>query len=589
MKRATLFAASLIALALPSAIAAQVPSSFGRYAPPSQYRESIVTSEYLTMRDGVKIAVSVTRPAANGKPVEGKFPVVWQASLDIRSPYGEGGNIPEDGTFGAFRNRYGIGTIVSKGYVVVTAARRGSGASFGVRRGYQDRNEAYDAYEITEWAASQPWSNGNVGMYGCSNTGEAVLHSMTVLPPSLKAVFSGCFSWNKFDGFARGGIIANWGTGPTRTIEEDMKSTPVDGDDARVLLRQAAEDHQGSTNLFELMVSMPYRNTSSPLTLSPFWGEGSASSYRAQLATSKVATYIMGGWYDDFRAQGLVAHANLPNRPKIIIGPWTHCATTGYDELVGNEVLRFFDQHLRGINTGTLNDAPIHYFTVNAPAGTGWRSAQAFPLPGTDMRAYHLGGGGNLATRPGRAATTAFTVKREGKCPPGTGSPANPCHIPGLGASWSVPISRDTEITGHPLADLWIVSDAPEEHVFVYLEDVAPDGTVTAVTEGRLKASIRKTSKAPWDNAGIPWHRGYKEDAEPLRAGEPARLELALLPTSHVFRKGHRMQVTVTGWDWRERLAPKTASTIRILSNDQHRSTVTLPHAPAAYTIAYKE
>jgi putative CocE/NonD family hydrolase len=579
--------ALLLAAGTPAPVQAQVQPqeapSFGRYAPSLTYRETVVTSEYLTMRDGVRVAVSVTRPAVNGKPAAGKFPTIWTGSLDIGGPNGDGGPINVKG------GRFGMGTIVGHGYVVVTAARRGSGASFGTRRGYHDRTEAYDAYEITEWAARQPWSTGKIGMFGCSNTGEAVLHSMTVLPPSLSAVFSGCFSWNKFDGFTRGGMIANWGTGPTRTVAEDMKSTPVDGDSDKALLRQAAEEHQGSTNLFELMASMPYRDTTSPLTQSRFWGEGSASSYQAQLKTSKVAIYVQGGWYDDFRAQGLIAQANLPNRPKVIIGPWTHCATTGFDEGVAAEALRFFDQHLKGIDTGILTDAPIHYFTINAPEGTGWRSAASFPVAGTQARTFHLGGGGLLAAKPDRTPATSFTVKREGKCPGNAGAMAQPCHIPGLGASWSLPVAADTEITGHPTADLWIVSDAPDEHVFAYLEDVAPDGSVTVVTEGRLKASFRKTDTAPWDTLGLPWHRGFKEDAQVLQPGTPARLQFAMLPASYVFKKGHKIQITVTGWDWRERQAPTTASTIRILNDAQHRSTVQLPYAPTAYSVAYAQ
>ncbi len=578
--------AVLLATAPTAVYAQQAAPSFGRYAPALKYKETIVTSEYVTMRDGVRIAASVVRPAIDGKPAPGKFPVIWTGSLDIRSPYGKGGKFPEDGTFGASRG-YGIGSIVGHGYAVMTIARRGSGASFGKRRGYQDRNEAYDAYEINEWAARQPWSSGKTAIYGCSNTGEAVLHAMTVLPPSLKAVFSGCFNYNKFDGFTRGGMIANWGTGPTRTLEEDMKSTPVDGDTGLKLLRAAAEEHQGASNLFDLMVSMPYRDSFSPLTFSRFWGEGSVSSYKAQLDSSQVATYIMGGWYDDFRQQGLIAQANLPNRPKVIIGPWTHCSTKGYDELVGNEVLRFFDQHLKGIDTGTTTDAPIHYFTVNAPEGTGWRATASFPLPGTQTRTLYLGGGGLLAAKPGKTAATAFTVTREGKCPGNDGAAAQPCHIAGNGASWSMALAADTEITGHPLADLWIVSDAPDEHVFAYLEDVAPDGTVSVVTEGRLKASIRKTSTAPWNTLGLPWHRGFQEDAQPLMAGEPARLQFAMLPSSWVFKKGHKLQITVTGWDWRERQAPTKKSTIRILNDAQHRSTVQLPYAPSAYTVAY--
>lgn len=589
--------AAPLALLLVSAAAATQPvapaaPSFGKYDPPLEFKETVVTSQYVAMRDGVRIAVSIVRPAVNGRPVDGRFPVIWNASLDIGSPNADGGPINVSG------GRYGMSRIVGHGYVVMTAARRGSGASFGRRRGYHDRTEAYDSYELTEWAAHQPWSNGKVGMFGCSNTGEAVLHAMTSLPPSLVAVFTGCFSWNKFDGFTRGGIIANWGTGPTRTIDEDMKSTPVQGDKDRVQLRQAAEEHQGSTNLFDLMISMPYRDTSSPLTLTRFWSEGSVSSYQAQLATSKVYSYVQDGWFDDFRAQNLIAWANLPNRPKVIIGPWTHCATNGFEDGVGAEALRFFDEHLKGIDTGIDRDSPIHYFTINAPAGTAWRSAMTWPLPGTDVRTLFLSAGGRLTGQPVGPTAAEFRVTRTSKCPPNpqmqNGVPgsavalAQPCHIPGEGASWNMPVRVDTEITGDPLVDVWIISTAPDEHVFAYLEDVAPDGKVSVVTEGRLRASLRQLNQAPWKMLGLPWHRGYKEDAQALAPAIPARLQFDMLPTSYVFKAGHRLQITVTGWDPRERQAASTESRIKVLSDRGHQSAVMLPFAPPAYSVAYR-
>jgi predicted acyl esterase len=89
--------------------------------------------------------------------------------------------------------------------------------------------------------------------------------------------------------------------------------------------------------------------------------------------------------------------------------------------------------------------------------------------------------------------------------------------------------------------------------VFAYLEDVAPDGTVTQVTEGRLRASLRSLADAPYKLPGIPWHRSWTEDAQPLKPGETVTLRLAMMPTSYVFRAGHRLQLTVTGADHRQR------------------------------------
>jgi predicted acyl esterase len=59
-------------------------------------------------------------------------------------------------------------------------------------------------------------------------------------------------------------------------------------------------------------------------------------------------------------------------------------------------------------------------------------------------------------------------------------------------------------MTGTPLADLWISSTAPEQPVFAYLEDVAPDGTVTVVSEGRQRASLRRVVRRPGRRSARP-------------------------------------------------------------------------------------
>jgi predicted acyl esterase len=79
--------------------------------------------------------------------------------------------------------------------------------------------------------------------------------------------------------------------------------------------------------------------------------------------------------------------------------------------------------------------------------------------------------------------------------------------------------------------------------------------------------------------AGVPWHRSFGEDAEPLTPGEPARLSFELMPTSYVFKAGHRIQVTITGADYRERArdASGLARSITIFTDRAHPSSVTLP------------
>lgn len=578
MRGVTLFAA-LCAAFLVMSPRAEAQSTFNRALTPATYTEQVTTSEFITMRDGVRLAVSITRPARNGVAVTDRLPVIWHAGLDIL-PAGPGAITPANQVRRFVQERI---ALAGYGYVVASVARRGAGASFGVRRGYQDRNEANDHYEVVEWLARQSWSSGRVGMVGCSNTGDAVMQTLTMLPPSLRAAFAGCFSWNKYDGFGRGGgIRANWGTGPTRSIEEEMRNVPVQGDEARVLLRQAAEEHQLNTNLAELLAGMPNRDTHSPMTHSRFWYEGSASSYVHQLRRSNVALYIQGGWFDDFRREGLVTYANMPNTPRVIIGPWAHCNNDDFNMTA--EMVRFFDYHLKDIDTGIARDDAIHYYTINAPEGQEWRSTNVWPLANTRNERHYLAGQTLSRTQRGRSAS--FQVRYDAHCENGNLSPTQiqPCHAPGSGVTYpGAVLTEDTEITGHPLVNLWIRANAPNVRVFAYLEDVAPDGTTFVVTEGRLNAAQRQRHTPPYEFLGLPWMRAHAEDARDLTPGAPTELVFDMLPASYVFRAGHRIQITVTGSDFRERDRPQadTPPTITVLNEGRYRSSVTLPIIPS--------
>jgi putative CocE/NonD family hydrolase len=560
--------------ATPPLTAPAVSASFGHYEPKVDYPESVSHSFYLPMRDGVKLAVRVIRPAKDGKPVEGRFPVIWHHTLSISQE-------PTDGTGNDLSATNAMPNLVRWGYVIVIVARRGNGQSFGERRGYHDRNEAQDAYDLIQWMAEQPWSNGKVGMYGCSNTGDAVMHALSMRPPALKAAFAGCFSWHKYDAFRRGGIFAQWGTGPTRTVAEEMKIAPVDGDEDKKLLAEAVQDHQKSTPLLELWKSMPYRDSFAPSVASRFWAEGSAASYADQIRRSGVPLYIMGGWHDELRDQGLIAHLNVPGS-RVVIGPWVHCQNDGFAML--EEMHRFFDLHLKGIDTGLENEPPIHYFTMNAAPGTEWRTTTDWPLPSTRNVLMHFGAD-TLSERLANEKPRSFTARYDVTCTNvGEGSRIQPCHVPNSGVSYAGPVlGSDQEVTGYPIADLWIASSGTNANVFAYLEDVAPDGKVSVITEGRLRASLRAENKAPWTMpAGVPWHRAYQEDARPLEPGKPAELHFDMMPTSYVFKAGHRIQITVTGSDHRERLRDiNPAPTITVYADKDHPSGVTLPFIPA--------
>ncbi|HTY94730.1 MAG TPA: CocE/NonD family hydrolase, partial [Steroidobacteraceae bacterium] len=491
-------------------------------------------------------AVRVTRPARDGQPAAGPFPVLWQHGLTITEAADAAREPPGAGLSH-------LSALTAYGYVVVQVARRGNGQSFGIRRGYNDRTEADDAYEVTEWLARQSWSSGAVGVYGCSNTGDAAMHALSARPPHLRAVFAGCFSWGKYDAMRRGGIFAQWGTGPQRTVAEDVALEPVAGDASRTLLREAAQEHQQSTNLLEMWRQLPFRDSWSALVGSRFWAEGSISSYAGQLRQLQVPVYIMGGWHDELRDQGIIALLNLP-RSRILIGPWQHCMNPGFELL--QEIHRFFDTYLKGQDTGLESEPRVHYYTQNDPDAAAWHTADTWPVASMSTQRWFISPGQRLGRAPPtRALSASFTVHTAVDCPKGGVGPfMQPCHNAGEGlTTTSAPLEKDLNVTGNAVITVPIQADRPDVNVFAYLEDRGPGEMVTVITEGRLKASLRALADPPYRVPGTPWHRAFAADARPLQPAHTETLSFDLLPTSYRIPKGHRLQITLMGADYRER------------------------------------
>ena len=84
----------------------------------------------------------------------------------------------------------------------------------------------------------------------------------------------------------------------------------------------------------------------------------------------------------------------------------------------------------------------------------------------------------------------------------------------------------------------------------VYFEDVAPDGSVTYITEGILRARHRKVSSdtPPYYTEG-PYHSFKREDAMPLVEGEVTELKIGLITTSVLVKAGHRLRIAIGGHD----------------------------------------
>jgi putative CocE/NonD family hydrolase len=569
--------ACAIVLTVATHAAPLAPSGFGHPLPVAT-NETVRSSSYITMPDGTRLAADIYRPAKDGATLPGTFPVILHATAS-RTRLGD---TEERSGTGKFSTQ--MINLANHGYVFVAVERRGIAASFGVRRGYHDRIEAQDSQDLITWAAQQSWSNGKVGGYGCSNTGDAAMHFLTLPSPHLKAVFAGCFNWDKYSGGMRGGVLANWGTGPQGSMERDMASTPVDGDESKVLLRQAAEQHAANTIMLDLWSGMPYRDSVSPLTGTAFWEEGSIGTYVDQVRKSNIPLYVQAGWKDDFRSQSFIVLANLP-QAKLIIGPWGHCDSGDFSMTA--EALRFFDYWLKNVKNGIMDEPRIHYTTDNVSVSNTWRGAANWPLVSAQETTLYLGAhvsARNYGFSQHKGAVGAkpasFQVDYNAVCARGTAlGPTCPQDDKGITFT-SAPLTADLEVTGMPLLDLWVSSTATDGPLFAYLEDVAPDGGIVMVSEGRLRASLRTINPAPYKlPSGMVWHGFYKADAKPLVPGMPVQMTFELMPVSHIFKSGHRYRLTLTGADPRERLRKQAdpVPTWTIYTSAHHASRFVLP------------
>ena len=147
----------------------------------------------------------------------------------------------------------------------------------------------------------------------------------------------------------------------------------------------------------------------------------------------------------------------------------------------------------------------------------------------------------------------------------------------------SHPLKEDIEVTGHPIVTLYVSSTADDGNFIAYLEDVDPEGNVTYVTEGQLRALHRKLSdeQPPYPHV-VPYRTFKHKDTMPLVPGETAELIFDLLPTSYLYRKGHSIRVAIAGADKDHFALMKTepTPTLKFHRNSVWASAIELPVIP---------
>lgn len=502
------------------------------------------SSLYVPVRDGTRLAMNVYRPARGGQALDTPMPVIFFFT-PYRARYRDASGRIVD--LSQARS-LGLVKLLDEGYVLAEADIRGKGASFGARRGFQDRTEAQDGYDLVQWLADQEWSNGIVGMAGCSYLGGSTVHVASTRPPALKAFFAGATDLDKFEFVRAGGITAQFNTRPDEPLSDDLASIPVDADTDGALLREAVAQHAANTPMAALWYGMPFRDSVSPLTGNAYWEEVGPYTYLDAL--QGLPSYFWSNLKDEPTSQVILLAANLGS--KLLVGPGSHCVPPpGYD--LGGELKRFFDHHLKGIDNGSEREPRTQLFVEQAPTDSQWLRSDDIPGAQSVRQDWHLGSGRTLATAAQPQGSEDLTVDYD----VGAGEEyfafwVEPQDEHGLTFT-STPLAQDLHLEGYPRVHLTVAADRDDINVFAYLEEVDAEGKPEVIASGRLAASYRATAPAPYDTLGLPWHPARAADHQPLVPGEAVELDIALLPVSRVVPAGHSLRLVITGADPRQR------------------------------------
>jgi putative CocE/NonD family hydrolase len=439
--------------------------------------------------------------------------------------------------------------FAERGYVVVAFDVRGTGNSGGFSPDQYSRDERRDGYDMVEWIAAQPWSNGNVGMWGISYGGVDTFQMAAAAPPHLKAVIVRAGTddvytdWVYPGGVARGlYIFGVYGSNITA-----QNFAPPDVELVGTRWPEIWQKH--------LEQNVPWIGWIQRPLDGPYWRD---RSVRPDYDRIRCAVYVIAGWQDWYATGELRAFERLKGPKRALVGPWAHywpeMALPGPRLDARGEYLRWWDHWLKGIDTGMMKEPAVTVFVreYKPPASLYiedkgfWRHEKEWPPARNESTSMYLKAGGRLGREADCAAQdSADTYPYK----PSTGIMAAIYRLGGT-EPWGLPLDQrldeadsltyttdalaaPLEVTGDPSAELYVSSSADIAYFVAKLCDVAPDGTLKLVSYGGLNAT----------------HRDSHSHPQLLVPNQVYALKIPMESMSYMFPAGHRIRVDVSSSD----------------------------------------
>jgi putative CocE/NonD family hydrolase len=577
------------------------------------------------MRDGVRLATDIYRPARAGTAVSERLPVLLQ-----RTPYNKSGG---RGTQ--------IELFVKQGYVVVVQDSRGRYNSQGVFVKYFE-SDAYDGFDTIDWVSKLPYGNGEVGMWGTSYVAHTQSDPAKLRPPALKTIvlnFGGLSNiWEhsvRNHGAFELGFQMIWAFNQVRAETKDS-----------VVRRML--DVETPRKWFS---ALPLRKGLSPLAVAPNFEDymfrmatiGGAKEWKGlgtnwedyYEQTADIPMLHVGGWYDVFTGSTIdnfVGLSRIKKAPvRLLMGPWVHGGnerTLAGDVEFGPEAavrdfstsyhLRWFDHFLKGKATVPANEPRARLYVMGTGDGHKdsnghlfhggyWRNETDWPIPNTRFTPYYFHADGSLSPVKPTAQTSSTTY---------TFDPENP--VPTIGGAYNVspggfnqreaeafqfskppylplkarrdvlvfqtePLAEDVEVVGPIVIRLYAASSSVDTDFTAKLVDVYPpsadypSGYDLNLTDGIIRARYRSSP----------------DTQELMQPGTVYEFTIEPFPTANVFKKGNRIRIDISSSNfpkfdvnpntgeplWQHRRTVKADNTVH--HSATHSSHVIIPIAPA--------
>ncbi|MCL6478930.1 MAG: CocE/NonD family hydrolase [Peptococcaceae bacterium] len=548
-----------------------------------QYGVIVEENVFVTARDGVKLAVDVYRPDAPGK-----FP-----ALLALSPYGKSAQVfqtpPQPFGKSIFEASIESGDpyfYVPRGYVFVIGDLRGTGDSEGECEGHLSRYEGQDGADIVEWIAEQPWCDGNVGGAGICYFATMQLHVAAEQPPHLKCIAP----WEIYGddlynhGAYEGGVLNIFfyglytGTYPARcgyaiknVVSAMIKNTPKAEMEKLVEKAISNPDLVQYPYLYHLL-KYPQKN---PILFDFMLNPLDGSFYRERSVIEridkiKVPAYVGGPFFSFFTEPQVNVFNRLQVPKKMFLytdmgmRPW---------RAYHDELLRWYDYWLKGIDTGIMDEEPIRYHITGAEK---WSTAKEWPLENTVWTDFYLGSLGQLQAEPDYFNPHPDCFLQE----PLFVSEER-AHVTYV----SPPLAEDLQVTGPPRITFFASVDTDDTNFRIQVREAGSDA-LYPLAQGWLKASHRALDEAkttPWEIA----HDHTK--AVPVKPGEIYEYTVQLRPMSHLFKAGSRILLDISSidvptdpetYDVMWHVCNARATLHKIYRDGKHPSRLSLPVIP---------